>query len=640
MRLIAWTTTYGGRTPRFHHGSEKLFIRASRLAHGLPSALVAFASHLSEQTTIKRWEDELSLLEASPHEKVQNILRASYDGLDQYDKNVFLQVACLFNGGFLWLIKVFLGESGPRIHRLVAKSLLDISYDGRLIMHFLVEQTGKEIVRQESMLTPCNQKFLWEPEEIYDVLSRNIGTNIIEGVSLHMCDMSDTLNISSSVFEPMNNLTFLNLLKHVVDTESKLQLMMSDDSDDTTHRLKLLHWDAYPLETLPLSFKSSLLVDLNRRYSNLRHLWDEPSVYKSVVYKPKLFTNLRRLDVTGSTNLVELPDLSQSLKLEELIMEGCTSLRQTPGSIDKLHLRKLNIVRCDSLVGGMEVCYLNEPEDNSFHRRIELILLEQVATLSSLTDLSIQGKINVALLHTLTGTAQRLSFTSEHLLKTLVIERLEYLEMGDSFTCHSFSNFPCLTELKLINLNIREIPQDIDCLLSLRTLDLTGNDFVHLPKTMSQLTKVEYLTLRNCHNLDALPQLRGLLELCIDNCKNLVQSLEDELLCYCTSLTYLDVSNHEFEIMPTSISRLSSLTTLYLNNCKKLKSVEDLPQSLNHLYAHGCDSLESVALSPEVKHIDLRDCPRLKQNERIKLLSSNDKHGRPVSVRVSILSRL
>ncbi|KAG2321809.1 hypothetical protein Bca52824_015022 [Brassica carinata] len=135
-------------------------------------------------------------------------------------------------------------------------------------------------------------------------------------------------------------------------------------------------------------------------------------------------------------------------------------------------------------------------------------------------------------------------------------------------------------------------------------------------KTLLVLTHAQ----TNCRHLDALPQLtlpgvdnqaRGSLELCIDNCKNL-QSLQEQLLCYYTSLAYLDLSNHEFERMPTSISKLSTLITLCLNNCKKLKSVEELPRSLNHLYAQGCDSLESVALSPDhmIKHIDLRDCPR------------------------------
>lgn len=164
---------FGGRTPPFQ-GSEKLFIKASQLAHGLPYALVAFASHLSENTTIEGWEDELVRLRAYPHKNVEKILRASYDGLDNYEQTVFLQVACLFNRSFLWLVRAFLGKFGSRINSLRAKSLLDISNDGRLVMHFLVKQTGREIVRQKSNYIPSEQKFLWDPEDIYDVLARNI----------------------------------------------------------------------------------------------------------------------------------------------------------------------------------------------------------------------------------------------------------------------------------------------------------------------------------------------------------------------------------------------------------------------------------------------------------------------------------
>jgi Leucine-rich repeat (LRR) protein len=314
----------------------------------------------------------------------------------------------------------------------------------------------------------------------------------------------------------------------------------------------------------------------------------------------------------------------------------------------------------------------NQPKASrpSPYRHINLLLLDTVTALSSLTELSIQGEISVKLLHTLIGSAEHLSFTCEqqipdqlkitmaqktgsiqplHLIKTLVIERFNYGAREAPFSCQSFSSFPCLTELKLINLSIREIPQDIDCLLSLRKMDLTGNDFVHLPKTMAQLTKLECLTLRNCRQLKALPLLtptltlpgldnqpRGLIELCIDNCKNL-QSLQDQLLCYNTSLAYLDLSNHDFERIPTSIRHLSSLNTLCLKNCKKLKYVEELPLSLNHLYAHGCDYLENVTLSPNhtIKHLDLRDCPRLKQSEQIKTLVSNERHGEAVSFLLS-----
>ena len=107
------------------------------------------------------------------------------------------------------------------------------------------------------------------------------GTSKIHGVSLEMCDLSDTLRIGSSVFRPMRDLTFLKFLKHVVDITSKLQLI--SDVSSITHGLKLLHWDAYPLETLPFSFQSSTLVEINLRYSNLKHFWDETKVYRSKV---------------------------------------------------------------------------------------------------------------------------------------------------------------------------------------------------------------------------------------------------------------------------------------------------------------------------------------------------------------------
>lgn len=90
-------SAFRGRPPP-SDGFEQLFVRASRLAHGLPLALVTYATYLSENTTIEKWEDELDLLETRPHKNVEEILRNSYDDLDEQDKTAFLYVACLLNG--------------------------------------------------------------------------------------------------------------------------------------------------------------------------------------------------------------------------------------------------------------------------------------------------------------------------------------------------------------------------------------------------------------------------------------------------------------------------------------------------------------------------------------------------------------
>lgn len=196
-----------------------------------------------------------------------------------------------------------------------------------------------------------------------------------------------------------------------------------------------------------------------------------------------------------------------------------------------------------------------------------------------------------------------------------------------------------VTKLKLINLNIQEIAGDISDLQFLETLDLTGNDFKSLPSTMGQITKLKYLSLQNCRELRALPQLaqverltlsgcvklrslKGLLgeerptrdiqllELSLENCRSLPSLSLSEELSHFTKLTYLDLSSLEFETIPTSIKEFSFISTLCLNKCNHLISLEELPLSLSYLHAHGCESLVNVSLSPHhsIKHLDLSHC--------------------------------
>ncbi|KAG2254058.1 hypothetical protein Bca52824_084194 [Brassica carinata] len=650
-------SAYGGRAPPFN-GFDQLFMRASRLAHGLPSALVAYATYLSESTTIETWEDELRSLEARPHKRVEEILRNSYNDLDELDKTAFLHVACLFNGYPFNHVTSLLDEGRPRMNHLNAKSLISISTDGCINMHFLVEQTAREIVRKESKNRPARQRFIWDPNEIYDVLNNNIGTDQNEGVTLHMCDMLHTLFMSDEVFSNMRFLNFLKFFQHLGDTESKVQF--KSDCLQFPVKLKLLHWDAYPLEKLPYSFQHHNLVELNLRYSNLESLWNE-------AVDQKLW-KLRRLDVTGSKNLKKLPDLSTAANFEELIIEGCMRLQNIPESISRSHnLKKLNAINCDLLRGVIfNVDFLKGRRRQRGSWRTMLQFQREIARLDFLTDLSIEGQLDIDLFD-LCGSAEHLSFSSKQQIpnqsmaveentvmprlmsdsdsiKSLEIKRLGYIESNAPFSCNSFECFPFLTKLNLINLNIQEIAGDISDLQFLETLDLTGNDFKSLPKTMGQIAKLKYLSLQNCRELRALPQLaqverltlsgcvklrslKGLLgeerptrdiqllELSLENCRSLPSLSLSEELSHFTKLTYLDLSSLEFETIPESIRELPSLGTLCLNNCNHLISLEDLPLSLSYLYAHGCESLVNVSLPPHhsIKHLDLSHCFSLHQ---------------------------
>ncbi|KAF2608077.1 hypothetical protein F2Q68_00045600 [Brassica cretica] len=161
-------------------GLLKMRPTTSRLAHGLPSALVAYALHLSENTTIERWEDELRLLETSPHKNVEEILRNSYDGLDNNDKIAFLHVACLLNGYPFNHVTSLLDAGSTRINHL-----------------------SKEIVRQECEYRPFRQRFLWDADDIYNVLDNKIQTKLVFlPVTLDQRAITRSVLDSKSVNEP------------------------------------------------------------------------------------------------------------------------------------------------------------------------------------------------------------------------------------------------------------------------------------------------------------------------------------------------------------------------------------------------------------------------------------------------------
>jgi hypothetical protein len=44
------------------------------------------------------WKSALDTYEKIPHQNIQEILRVSYDGLKEFEKEIFLDIACFFKG--------------------------------------------------------------------------------------------------------------------------------------------------------------------------------------------------------------------------------------------------------------------------------------------------------------------------------------------------------------------------------------------------------------------------------------------------------------------------------------------------------------------------------------------------------------
>lgn len=96
-------------------------------------------------------------------------------------------------------------------------------------------------------------------------------------MALHLCELPRVVSIDGSGFEQVHNLIFLKFFKHLDDIESKLDIS-SKNCMVLPRSLRLLHWDAYPLTTLPPTVSLGHLVELHLRYNNLESLWDEKIV--------------------------------------------------------------------------------------------------------------------------------------------------------------------------------------------------------------------------------------------------------------------------------------------------------------------------------------------------------------------------
>ncbi|KAM3360411.1 TMV resistance protein N-like [Capsicum galapagoense] len=170
-----------------------------------------------------------------------------------------------------------------------------------------------------------------------------------------------------------------------------------------------------------------------------------------------------------------------------------------------------------------------------------------------------------------------------------------------------------LEHLNLSYCNIIDggLPEDIGCLSSLKVLNLRGNNFEHLPRSISQLGDLRSLNLSDCRKLKELPGFMGMQNLEIVNLSycNLIDGVLPEDIGCLFSLKELDLRENKFEHLPGSIAQLRALRSLDLSDCRRLKELPGfmgMPnlgfhvlkvESLESLNLEGCRSLEKF---PEI----------------------------------------
>lgn len=157
------------------HGFRELSVQAINYASGLPLALRVLGSFLHRRSQ-REWESTLARLETSPHSDIMEVLRVSYDGLNEQEKAIFLYISCFFNMKHVDYVTKLLDICGYAaeigVTVLTEKSLIVVA-NGCIKMHDLLEQMGRELVRQQAVNKPAERLLLWDPEDICDLLSEN-----------------------------------------------------------------------------------------------------------------------------------------------------------------------------------------------------------------------------------------------------------------------------------------------------------------------------------------------------------------------------------------------------------------------------------------------------------------------------------
>ncbi|XP_019446055.1 PREDICTED: disease resistance protein TAO1-like isoform X1 [Lupinus angustifolius] len=568
-------------------GYEDLSKLAVDYAKSVPLALEVLGSFLYDKT-VEEWESELKKLECIPNEAIQSVLKLSYDGLDDNQKEIFLEIAIFLRGhkkrNVLNLLVSYGLHAVIGLRTLQDKALITIR-EGAVGMHDLIQHMGHEIIRQESIDEPGRRSRLWDPEQIYDVLKeKRQGTNAVKGMRLDMSAIRD-LDLKVDTFRKMKNLRFLSFYLSCKTGYSTLRLplglhLFSD-------KLSYIQWDRYPSKSFPLKFCPKKLGILLMPESRLRKLWDEV----------KDLQNLKIIDLNGSRQLKELPDFSLALNLEEIVLAGCERLCRVHSSIFSLHsLVVLNLDGCKKLkrLGGenlSEVLNLDLPslERLSLSRSNIESLPASIKQCTKLIDLGLEDCKKLQYLPELPQSIQDLYLGRSN------IERLPA----------SIKQLTKLTKLFLTDCEkLRSLPPELPQFI--KELALSGSNIESLPPSLTQLEKLTNLYLQDCNKLKSLPELPKSIEL-------------------------LDLSGTNNESLPPNLTQLEKLTNLYLKDCNKLKSLPELPKSIEILVLSGTD-IESLPPSftqlEKLTNLYLRDCNKLKSlpelPQSIKYLESNN----------------
>ncbi|PRQ34068.1 putative TIR domain, winged helix-turn-helix DNA-binding domain-containing protein [Rosa chinensis] len=542
-------------------------------AEGLPLALIILGKSLYKRD-LETWRSALEILKRIPNRTILDSLKLSYDALDDLQQKIFLDIAFFYKGmeegrvnqmleycnGFncLFVTEVLIEKSLITIE--LRPDFIEMQYADRVgmhgwghykvEMHGLVQEMARRIVREESE-EPGLRSRLCNRDDIFDVFTRNTGTDAIRGIRLCLPSLEEagsSWNIES--FSRMPKLMFLEFDNLIIGSDPKF----------LPNSLRILIWNWYPSESLPASFRPNSLGELKMQRSNLVRLWDERQD----------LPNLKCMDLSESKNLKETPDFTGIPNLEELNLTNCDSLVEVHPSIAvNKKLKRLILEQCKNV--------------NSLPSKIEMDSLE-VLNLAYCSKVKIpefgEGMKNLSILLAPGTATEELTSSIEHLVG------LTRLNISDSKSLQSLPGTAIFKLKSLEELCMGKCPKIVE------NTGETGCLKLRMSKGLFKRESPE----RACLALPcprALPSLRWL---DLHDC-NLCRGVIPNDIVYCLpSLEGLNLAGNNFVSLPASIKCLSKLRFINLSRCKWLKQLPDLPSNERlAVWADNCDSLKMLS---------------------------------------------
>ncbi|CAI0437211.1 unnamed protein product [Linum tenue] len=625
-----------------------------KVAAGLPLALEVIGSLLFRRDR-KFWEAKLIELKRIPPTKVQERLKISYDELSGSEKQIFLDISCVFIGEnkelpfYMWSDCNFNPESG--ISTLILRSLLKVDVDNKFWMHDHVRDIGRMIVREEDEQHPWKRTRIWSNEDAVDMLINGEGADLVEVLKVDM--RYEDFELMEKEFQNLSKLRYLEV------HSGRL-------TGDFKNILPNLRWlRLHYCRSIPININITKLAVLDLRFCPVRddwRCWDKIKVITiPTSFMIQAAHRLKAIDVSFCDQVTKVPNLFGCPSLQRINFLGCGNMSGELHIGDLKGLRVLNIARTKitKLIGGFGRLQ-NLQEINVGYSRLREIPTS-IGKLSSLKILVLDRlDIEVPKLPT---SLKGLSLSSPRVPNLLELKDLEWLHWSRALLIPG--DMWKLSKLKDLELWQVECRKNAFVLhqesasptlpSSLNTLSISGYQFVpleRLPNLVNQ-SNLTYLDLSEIgvHEIAGLGELRMLENFDLRDASNLIDldglqhlKLLKELRVYrCDVLRKLPSLSNLTKLQTLKIfrcpllseihglSELAELSTLRIIECRKLTGVMgiDKLESLQVMKIRDCSSIEElpdVSALEHLRELKITGCNQLTEVMGVDKLESLQEH--------------